>query len=29
VLLFRIEGSRVREVLALPSDADAFEAFWA
>ena len=29
VLLFRIDGSRVREVLALPSDADAFEAFWA
>ena len=29
VLLFRIHGSRVREVLALPSDADAFEAFWA
>jgi ketosteroid isomerase-like protein len=29
VLLFRIEGSRVREVLALPSDADAFETFWA
>jgi ketosteroid isomerase-like protein len=29
VLLFRIEGSRVREVLALPSDADAFESFWA
>ena len=26
---FRIEGSRVREVLALPSDADAFESFWA
>ena len=29
VLLFRIEGSRIREVLALPSDPDAFEAFWA
>jgi uncharacterized protein len=28
VLLFRIDGSCVREVLALPSDADAFEAFW-
>jgi uncharacterized protein len=29
LLLFRIEGSLVREVLALPSDPDAFEAFWA
>jgi hypothetical protein len=29
VLLFRIEGSCVQEVLALPSDPDAFEAFWA
>jgi ketosteroid isomerase-like protein len=29
VLLFRIEGSSVREVLALPSDPDAFETFWA
>ena len=29
VLLFRIDGSGVREVLALPSDADAFETFWA
>jgi uncharacterized protein len=29
VLLFRIEGGLVREVLALPSDPDAFEAFWA
>jgi ketosteroid isomerase-like protein len=29
VLLFRIDGSSVREVLALPSDADAFETFWA
>jgi ketosteroid isomerase-like protein len=29
LLLFRFEGSLVREVLALPSDADAFEAFWA
>jgi ketosteroid isomerase-like protein len=28
VLLFRIEGGLVREVLALPSDAEAFEAFW-
>jgi ketosteroid isomerase-like protein len=28
VLLFRIEGSRVQEVLALPSDAGAFESFW-
>ena len=28
VLLFRIEGGLVREVLALPSDPDAFEAFW-
>ena len=29
VLLFRIEEGLVREVLALPSDPDAFEAFWA
>lgn len=29
LLLFRFGGSLVREVLALPSDADAFEAFWA
>ena len=29
VLLFRIEGGLVRDVLALPSDPDAFEAFWA
>ncbi len=29
LLLFRIEGGLVREVLALPSDPDAFEAFWA
>ena len=29
VLLFRIEGGQVRHVLALPSDPDAFEAFWA
>jgi uncharacterized protein len=29
VLLFRIEGGLVREVLALPSDPGAFEAFWA
>jgi uncharacterized protein len=29
VLLFRIEGGLVREVLALPTDPDAFEAFWA
>lgn len=28
VLLFRIEGGLVREVLALPSDPEAFEAFW-
>jgi ketosteroid isomerase-like protein len=28
LLLFRIEGSLVREVLALPTDPDAFEAFW-
>jgi ketosteroid isomerase-like protein len=28
VLLFRIEDGLVREVLALPSDPDAFEAFW-
>jgi ketosteroid isomerase-like protein len=29
VLLFRIESGLVREVLALPSDPEAFEAFWA
>jgi ketosteroid isomerase-like protein len=29
VLLFRMEGGLVRHVLALPSDPDAFEAFWA
>ena len=29
VLLFRIEHGLVREVLALPSDPGAFEAFWA
>jgi uncharacterized protein len=29
VLLFRIEDGLVRLVLALPSDPDAFEAFWA
>jgi hypothetical protein len=29
VLLFRIEDGVVREVLALPSDPDAFERFWA
>jgi uncharacterized protein len=29
VLLFRIESGLVREVLALPSDPDAFEEFWA
>jgi ketosteroid isomerase-like protein len=29
LLLFRIEESLVREVLALPSDPGAFEAFWA
>lgn len=29
VLLFGIEGGLVHEVLALPSDPDAFEAFWA
>ena len=28
VLLFRIEDGLVREVLALPSDPDAFESFW-
>ncbi len=28
VLLFRIEGGLVREVLALPSDPQAFEEFW-
>jgi uncharacterized protein len=29
VLLFRIEGGAVQEVLALPSDPEAFEEFWA
>jgi ketosteroid isomerase-like protein len=29
LLLFHIESSLVREVLALPSDPDAFETFWA
>jgi ketosteroid isomerase-like protein len=29
VLLFRIEDGLVREVLALPSDPEAFEQFWA
>lgn len=29
VLLFRIERGLVREALALPSDPEAFEAFWA
>jgi uncharacterized protein len=29
VLLFRIEQGLVREVLAIPSDPDAFKAFWA
>jgi hypothetical protein len=29
VLLFRIEDGLVHEVLALPSDPEAFEAFWA
>jgi hypothetical protein len=29
LLLFRIEDGFIREVLALPSDPDAFEAFWA
>ena len=29
VLLFRIDDGLVREVLALPSDPEAFEAFWA
>ena len=29
VLLFRFEGGLVREVLALPSDPQAFEEFWA
>ena len=28
VLLFRIEGGLVRNVLALPSDPSAFEEFW-
>jgi ketosteroid isomerase-like protein len=29
VLLFRIDGGLVRRVLALPSDPEAFETFWA
>jgi uncharacterized protein len=29
LLLFRIEGDLVQDVLALPSDPDAFEEFWA
>ena len=29
VLLFRIQDGLVREVLALPSDPEAFDAFWA
>jgi hypothetical protein len=29
VLLFRIENGLVQEVLALPTDPEAFEAFWA
>ena len=29
VLLFRIEDGLIREVLALPTDAPAFESFWA
>jgi ketosteroid isomerase-like protein len=29
VLLFRIENGLVQEVLALPTDSEAFEAFWA
>ena len=29
VLLFTIEDGLVRHVLALPSDPDAFDAFWA
>jgi ketosteroid isomerase-like protein len=29
VLLFELEGGLVRTVLALPSDPEAFEAFWA
>ena len=29
VLLFRLEGGRITEALALPSDPGAFEAFWA
>lgn len=29
VLLFRIENSLIADVLALPSDPDAFEEFWA
>jgi uncharacterized protein len=29
LLVFRVEDGLVREVLALPSDPDAFEAFWA
>ena len=29
VLLFRIDNELIRDVLALPSDPEAFEAFWA
>ena len=29
VLLFDVDGGLVRRVLALPSDPEAFEAFWA
>lgn len=29
LLLFRLDGGRIVEVLALPSDAVAFDAFWA
>jgi len=29
VLLFRIDNGLIRDVLALPSDPEAFEAFWA
>ena len=29
LLLFRLEGGLVREVLALPSDPDVFDVFWA
>jgi uncharacterized protein len=29
VLVFRFDGDELREVLAVPSDPDAFDAFWA